>query len=96
MMSWGTDFKTDIFIPRESFNNKQEIQNRYDEVEDDIRFLERELLACSVCNIKDLNQEDPIEYVRMKVDELLRDLREKHILSFKLYLLKESKYGSDN
>lgn len=93
-MGWGTDFTTDIYLSRMTFDNEYQLDDKIKKVEKDINFAtERILMYCS-SNPSEVVIDDegfePIEYLHQRVKELLEEYEENVILLSKLEMYKET------
>lgn len=97
-MAWGTTAKAEIYFDRQTYNTKDEVYSRMDEVEDQIKFVEskigmliagnpRELLNTKDCEGYDL---DTVDVVVRQSDETLEWYRDLIVEKYKLGLLLDS------
>lgn len=97
-MAWGTTAKAEIYFDRQTYNTKDEVYSRIDEVEDQIKFVEskigmliagnpRELLHTKDCEGYDL---DTVDVVVRQSDEILEWYRDLIVEKYKLGLLLDS------
>lgn len=93
-MSWGTSFKADIFISRENFNSKYEVEDKITECNDFIAEDTRKLAMLSVSSPRDVmpNDEDssPIYYMNNMVSELVSDIEDCSVKKYMYQLLLEN------
>lgn len=76
-MGWGTSFKVDIYLSRQVFNSKYELDERVKELEGYIESAKRELTAYAVATPRDIIAEkDESGYIQNPIDELLRKVHE--------------------
>lgn len=76
-MGYGTAFTIDVYINRQIFSNKYELENRIEEVEDYINSAKKELLALAVSTPKDvIAEKDESGYPQNPIDEVLRKTSE--------------------
>ena len=75
-MSYGTDFKAKVFLNREIYHNKQEIEQVIKEREKAIQTNRELLLMMSVANPKDLvtDDEDVLYATRNRVNDIIDDI----------------------
>ena len=72
-MGWGTSFKADIYLSRQVFNSKYELDERIKEIEGYIESAKQELTALAVSTPKDvIAEKDEEGYVQNPIDEVLR------------------------
>jgi hypothetical protein len=97
-MAWGTTAKAEIYFDRQTYNTKDEVYSRMDDVEDQIKFVEskigmliagnpRELLNTKDCEGYDL---DTVDVVVRQSDEILEWYRDLIVEKYKLGLLLDS------
>jgi len=92
---WGTQFKTDIFIKRETFSSIYELNDKIEEIESDINDYEKELIALGASTPKDIVPSDnstydyPIDIVIRRTSEIFEQMRELYTLLTNLYHLKD-------
>jgi Na+/phosphate symporter len=76
-MGWGTSFKAEIYLSRQVFNSKLELDERIKELEGYIESAKRELTAYAVATPRDIIAEkDESGYTQNPIDELLRKVHE--------------------
>ena len=76
-MGWGTSFTTEIYLSRQVFNSKGELDERIKELEGYIESAKRELTAYAVATPRDIIAEkDESGYIQNPIDEVLRKTRE--------------------
>jgi len=90
---WGTNFKTDIFLKRISFSYDSEVDDKIEEISEDIQKLKEKINMYVSANVKDLIpldwQEEPITFIQMKISEIWEELEAQYSLLYKLNLYKE-------
>lgn len=69
-MSWGTSFKTDIFINRQTFKSLYEVEAQIIEYEESIQHFEKRLMMMVAATPK-----DDVVTLQDEVDEILDALR---------------------
>lgn len=102
-MAWGTEFHTDIFISRQSFQTVYELDERINEIEQDIQNRNSRIkmfAAATPNNIIPPDGPDPLHYIEVNMDEELamleEDIRELYQLSlFKEHLQETGKDPSE-
>ena len=57
-MGWGTDFKADVFLNRETYRTEYELDDKIEEIQLDIVNIRAKILMYSATNIKDIIPED--------------------------------------
>jgi len=76
-MGWGTSFKVDVYLSRQVFNSKYELDERIKEIEGYIESAKQELTAYAVATPRDIIAEkDESGYIQNPIDEVLRKTRE--------------------
>lgn len=76
-MGYGTSFKAEIYLNRQIFSSKHELDIKIEEVEGYIESAKRELTAYAVATPRDIIAEkDESGYIQNPIDEVLRKTRE--------------------
>jgi hypothetical protein len=76
-MGWGTSFTTEIYLSRQVFSSKDELDERIKELEGYIESAKRELTAYAVATPRDIIAEkDESGYIQNPIDEVLRKTKE--------------------
>ena len=76
-MGWGTSFTTEVYINRQVFNSKDELNERIKELEGYIESAKQELTALAVATPRDIIAEkDESGYIQNPIDEVLRKVHE--------------------
>ena len=76
-MGYGTSFTTEIYLNRQIFQNRYELDERIKEIEGYIESAKQELTALAVSTPKDVIAEiDESGYIQNPIDEVLRKTRE--------------------
>lgn len=87
-MSYGTDFKADIYISRKIFTSLDEVQEYRDELEEDIINDKAKVLMYVSSTPKDIIPDDwkdePIRWLQNQLIELLTNIEENLNLLFKI------------
>jgi len=87
-MSYGTDFKADIYISRKIFTSLDEVQEYRDELENDIINDKAKVLMYVSSTPKDIIPDDwkdePIRWLQNQLIELLTNIEENLNLLFKI------------
>lgn len=75
-MSWGTDFKTNVFLSRQIFRTKVEVEEAIKEKEGQIRTDTELLMMIAMANPKDLatEDEDVLYSMRNRVSDHINDI----------------------
>mgnify|MGYP001298660873 CR=1 FL=1 len=92
-MSWGIEFQTDIYLSRQEYKTKYEVEDRIKELSNDITDCESKLKMYAIATPKDIvhaeNAEDIFDYINQEVLTLLEWYEELIIDRFKLNLYLE-------
>lgn len=92
-MGWGIEFNIDIFLSKMQFSSLDDLQDTIDDTEDTINRIQSKILMYASASIDLIVpndwEEEPIDFVNMKVTSLLDDLREELELVSKLNLYAE-------
>lgn len=92
-MSWGIDFTADIFLSRQSYSGKDEVQDKIRELDELITDCEGKLKMYATATPRDIispdGSEDPINWISQRINEELELYREYLIDRFKLDLYLE-------
>ena len=99
-MSWGIDFKADIFLSRQDYPTKHSVEDRIKELDDLISGCEAKLKMYASATPKDIissdDSEDPIYWISSHIDEELEMYREYLINRYNLDLYLEYLTESEN
>jgi hypothetical protein len=72
-MGYGTAFTTEIYLNRQIFQNRYELDEKIKEIEGFIESSKRELTALAVSTPKDvMSEKDSDGYVENPIDQILR------------------------
>jgi hypothetical protein len=92
-MTWGTDFATNIFLSRQSYPRKHDVEIRIEELNELISECEAQLKMYASATPKDIispdDSEDPINWLSNRIDEELSMYREYVIDRYNLDLYLE-------
>lgn len=76
-MGYGTEFTADIYLNRQIFSNRYELDEKVKELEKFIELAKQELLALAVSTPKDVIAEKNEDgYVENPLDQIIRRTRE--------------------
>jgi len=79
-MSWGTDFKTDIFLSHQSFISKYDVELKIKELDELISKLESNMKMFASANPKDIIPNDwndePINWLSNEIEDIFELYRE--------------------
>lgn len=95
-MSWGTEFKTDIFLSRLSFTSVGEIEDKLEEYDKDIKDIESKIKMYAACTPNNVvcDDDNPISYINFEVGVLLEEygdlLLDRYRLGLYLEYVKEN------
>lgn len=99
-MSWGIDFKADIYLSRQDYPTKHSVEDRIKELDDLIHECEAKLKMYASATPKDIissdDSEDPIYWISSRIDEELEMYREYLINRYNLDLYLEYLTESEN
>lgn len=89
-MGWGTDFKASVFLNREVYSSKHQLEDAIAERESNIQNNREILLMIAMANPKDLvaEDEDVVYANRNRVNDIVEDILEEQykITLERLYL----------
>lgn len=89
-MGWGTSFKTDIYLSRQIFHNKYELEQKIEENEKWINDLKQKLKMFAVANPKDIVdpewKEEPINWLSNQIDNIMEGIEESSYENYRLEL----------
>ena len=95
-MSWGTSFDANIYISKMHFQSKQDVENKKADINKELINIENILFGYICANPSEIVSEDDkddnniIEALRYKFNELLEDYTHNLITSYELDLLEEN------
>lgn len=76
-MGWGTSFTTEIYLSRQVFSSRYELDEKVKELEEHIESAKKELTAFAVATPRDIMAEKNEDgYVENPIDQILRRTRE--------------------
>jgi hypothetical protein len=97
-MSWGTNFQTNIYLSRQTFFSKYEIEEKINEYNKTINNIEATFKMFASSTPKDIIPtewcEEPMSWLNNNLDELYEIYQETLIERYKLYLYQE--YVTEN
>jgi hypothetical protein len=92
-MSWGIEFKTDIYLSRQSYSSKGEVEDRITEIDKLIHDCEAELKMYASSTPKDIvppdSSEETVNWLNIRINETLEILQEHLIERYRLVLYLE-------
>lgn len=90
-MSYGTDFTADIFLNRQVYENKAQVESVIEDCEQTINVLERQLYLMAVSNVREITpkDEEPLLWITANVDGILSELSDEVIKRYQLGLYLE-------
>lgn len=97
-MGWGTDFKIDIYLNRQIYKNREEVEYKIEEEKEYIQSIKDRLKMFASSNIADIIPNDwkdqPIDWLNTQIDDLLDEYNNTkfNLIQLELYLeyLKEN------
>jgi len=92
-MGWGIEFKSDIFLSRQSYSSKSEVEDKISEISESIVDCESKLKMLAIATPKDIvsteDSGDMINFFNDEVLGLVEELEELTVNRFKLNLYLE-------
>ena len=92
-MSWGIDFKADIFLSHVSINSVAELEDLIQEKEQDIARCKEQLLMYASSNPRDIIpgewEEESISFIQNQINYVFTDYEEAYSILKDLYYYKE-------
>ena len=92
-MSWGTEFQTDIYLSRQEYKTKYEVEDRIKEIDLVINECEATLKMYASATPKDIVpsdfSEEPINWLNRQIDEQFEIYREYLLDRYRLELYLE-------
>jgi len=89
-MGWGIEFKADIYLSRQSYSSKGEVEDKISEFDKEINNCEAELKMFAAANPKDIvppdSVEDQILWLNNEINQTLEVYRELLMERYRLYL----------
>lgn len=72
-MGWGIEFKADIYLSRQSYSRKSEVEDKIDEIDRLITDHEAELKMFASATPKDIvpSDEEQIDWINNRINEIL-------------------------
>lgn len=101
-MSWGTDFKADIYLSRQMYNGVWEVKDRIEEIDKELAEIGGKLKILSGATPKDIIpdewKESPVQWINNEIETLLDDYQENliHRYTLNLYLRYLEDENTDN
>jgi len=93
-MSWGTDFVADVYLSRQAFHNIYELESKIKDNEKIIESVKHRLMMYTSANPSELIpedwEEDSINFLAQRIEELLEELEDLTIENYKLNLYLET------
>lgn len=93
-MGWGTTFQTEIYLNRQTFSNKYEVEAKIDELKDDLDIVKQKLIAFGAGNLSDIVPEDWDDdkngFIVYQMRDLFEEYEETVLGLYKLELLLEN------
>ena len=93
-MSWGLEFKTNIYLSRQDYGeNIAQVQDKIDEIEKYIQNIQNQINMFASANPKDITpkdwEEESIRWINNEIDGLIDQLHEYIVQQYQLELYKE-------
>lgn len=91
-MSWGIDFKADIFISRQDFNkNKLLVEDTIKDCGDEINKAKEYIQMLGASTPKDITpaEQDPLYYINTEIEDRLEEIAELTVRRYQLMLYLE-------
>lgn len=97
-MGWGIEFKTDVYLSRQSYSSKIDVEDKISELTTEIKDLEASLKMYAASTPRDIifrsedaadEVDDAISYINLRVTEFLEFYRESVVDRHKLQLYLE-------
>lgn len=92
-MGWGIEFKADISLNRASYQNAYEINDKIEELNREIEVCKAKIKMFSSSTLKDVIdpdwKEQPIDWLNLQIEELLKSIEENTISMYNLRLYLE-------
>ena len=88
-MSWGTEFKIDIYLSRQDYNgNAFQVRDKIEELDKDINDIYNKIKMYASATPKDIvdQENDAISFINQNIDELTESLEEYIINRYQLGL----------
>jgi len=89
-MGWGTDFTINIFLNKKIYVSREEVEDRVEELEADIKGDYNKLMMFASSNIKDIVPKDwndePINWLHREIGSILETIEEYQYELFNLQL----------
>lgn len=91
-MGWGTQFNAEIYISKEIYHTKYDVESEIKDLEEWITKLKAKIMALALATPRDIvphdnDPVDPIFYVTNEIENLFESLEEDHYKLYKLRLL---------
>lgn len=92
-MGWGVEFKTDVFLNKETYGTQIELEDAIKETEDDQQKMISRVMMIVSANPKDVVPEEwkdqPIDFLYTEIDNLMDEILETERLLVKRYMYLE-------
>lgn len=93
-MGWGTDFTVDMFLNRQQFNNLYELEAKIEDNEKMIQSVKQRLMMYASASPSELIpeewEEDSINFLARRIEELFEEFEEYTLDNFRLNLYLET------
>lgn len=91
-MGWGTDFTASIYLNRETYNNIWEVEQKIEELEEDLNIINKTLISTSSMTPIKEDEDSMFDLAReliRNIDEILEWYKETAVRIYKLNLYLE-------
>ena len=92
-MGWGVEFKTDVFLNKETYGTQIELEDAIKETEDDQQKMISRVMMIVSANPRDIVPEEwkdqPIDFLHTEIDNLMDEILETERLLVKRYMYLE-------
>ena len=92
-MGWGIEFNADIYLSRQVFNSKTEVEEKIEEIVQYINNSKSMLMMFASSTPKDIIpeewEENPLDWINNQINEILDTLQEDMIKTYNLRLYLE-------
>jgi len=82
-MGWGIKFNADIYLSKQTYENKIDVEKKINELEQELVELECKLKMFASANLKDILpkywNDDPILWLNNQIDDIFEQIYENHL-----------------